>query len=201
MPDFYSGGGYHVIVVKAVDDAAGVARVGDLADEWIDLPLADLAQAWARIRKQKHRLVGVTRGDAPIDLRSAVIDGMRACVAGLTTEKRSNFSLAGIKTWTECLHGNETKDSWSQIFKPGPNLWRGLTSISDFIEHYGTGGGLMLPMFSEFLAGAASALSMPELEPAAVRYAALGAEWTELAESWPTRRCLKTSQSSDARAS
>ncbi len=33
VPDFYSGG-YHVIVVQAVDESAGVARVGDLADEW-----------------------------------------------------------------------------------------------------------------------------------------------------------------------
>ncbi len=66
------------------------------------------------------------------------------------------------------------------ILKPGSNLWRGLTSIVDFIEHYGTGGGVMRPMFSEFLSGAANVLSEPKRKASSARYTALEEEWTRL---------------------
>jgi hypothetical protein len=55
--------------------------------------------------------------------------------------------------------------------------------IYDFIEHYGTGGGLCRHLFSEFLNETADALRNPDLATLAEQYAALGRGWSELAEA------------------
>jgi hypothetical protein len=71
MPEHWSGGGYHVVLVYELDLAQGRASVGDLADLPISLSLQELAVARARIGKQKHRLLGLTGEPAPIDLAAA----------------------------------------------------------------------------------------------------------------------------------
>lgn len=60
MPAAWSGGGYHVITVYAIDDAAGTALIGDLTDAPIHIPLAELAHARGRIKKQQHRLLALS---------------------------------------------------------------------------------------------------------------------------------------------
>ena len=53
----------------------------------------------------------------------------------------------------------------------------------DFIEHFGTGGGLSRHLFATFLHEAAELLGHTSLGDAAGRYAELGAEWSALAEA------------------
>ena len=182
MPEHWSGGGYHVVVVYELDLAQGRASVGDLADSPITLSLQELAVARARIGKQKHRLLGLTGEPAPIDLEAAIRAGLRACHNGLTRGRSSNFTLEGFKNWGEQLVA-PGKEGWPAKFPPGRNLWRGLTSILDFTEHYGTGGGLARPLFSDFLQEASRALDRPDLAELAERYAQLGAAWSALAEA------------------
>jgi hypothetical protein len=182
MPEYWSGGGYHVIVVYEVDVAQGQATVGDLADLPITISLQELAVARARIGKQKHRLLGLTGEPAAIDLAAAIQDGLRACQAGLTKGRSSNFTLAGFQNWGEQMVA-PGKEGWQAKFPAGPNLWRGLTSILDFTEHYGTGGGLTRPLFSDFLKEASQALERPDLAELAERYAELGAAWSALSEA------------------
>ena len=182
MPEHWSGGGYHVIVVYGVEVAQGQASVGDLADSPISINLQELAVARARIGKQKHRLLGLTGEPAPIDLGAAIQEGLRACHAGLTKGRSSNFTLEGFQNWGEQLVA-PGKEGWPAKFPPGRNLWRGLTSILDFTEHYGTGGGLARPLYSDFLQEASQALGRPDLAELAERYAELGAAWTALAEA------------------
>ena len=182
MPEHWSGGGYHVIVVYAVDAAQGQASVGDLVDSPITVSLEELAVARARIGKQKHRLLGLTGEPAPIDLGAAIQDGLRACQAGLTKGRSSNFTLEGFQNWGEQLVATG-KEGWPAKFPPGRNLWRGLTSILDFTEHYGTGGGLTRPLFSDFLQEASQALERPDLAELAELYSELGVAWSALAEA------------------
>ena len=48
MPGMWSGGGYHVVTVYAIKDEDATALIGDLTDDPISIPLADLAAArWA----------------------------------------------------------------------------------------------------------------------------------------------------------
>jgi hypothetical protein len=188
MPAHMSGGGYHVINIFSIDDAAGTARIGDLTDEPIDMPLSDLATARARIKKQKNRLLTLGGAKATPDLRPLVREGLRACHAGLRGEggvksAKGNFSLDVLAKWAKRLHGTSDKESWEHMFPPGKRLWMGLTSVYDFIEHYGTGGGLCRPIFAEYLAEAAAALKDDQLKRLAQRYAVLGNQWSALADA------------------
>jgi hypothetical protein len=69
------------------------------------------------------------------------------------------------------------------MFPRGQHLWAGLTSIHNYIEYYGTGGGLTRPLYSETLTEAARLLDRPGLRQLAKDYAALGRAWTTLAET------------------
>jgi hypothetical protein len=187
VPTACGGGSYHVVTVYRIDEA-GTALVGDLTDEPIPVPLAALAEARAGIKKDRNRLLRVTGVPGPIDLAAAVRDGLRACVAGLTGEgapksARSQFSLDAIGRWAERLHGSKDKERWERVFPPGGRLWQGLVSVHEYIEHYGTGGGLCRPLFADFLTEASVALGRPELRSLAERYADLGRAWGELAEA------------------
>lgn len=183
MPATWSGGAYHVVVIHGVDDAAGTALVGDLADDPVEVPLADLAKARGRIKKFKNRLLAVDRAPASPDLAPLVRSGIRACVDSLTTCKMKNYRLDAFANWAERLDGSKTADSWEKMFPPGHRLYQGLRSIAEYIEYYGTGGGLSRPMFAEFLEEAGTALSDPALTAAAAQYARLGQEWSALAEA------------------
>jgi len=180
MPASWSGGGYHVIVIYGT--GGGSASVGDLADEPIDVPLEQLATARGRIRKQKHRLLALEGPSGALDLQKAILDGIHASATGLVAGRMKNFTVDSFGTWAAQLEGSRAKDSWSRMFPPGPRLWRGLTSVYDFIENYGTGGGLSRPLMAEFLEEAADATGDRRLRPLAERYAALGRGWSNVAD-------------------
>jgi hypothetical protein len=180
MPAAWAGGGYHVITVYDLDRAAGTATVGDLTDEPIVLPLTELAAARARIKSFKHRLLAAGRGKRSPPLRDLVRGGVAACVDGLRKAKQKNFRLDAFREWADRLDGRGP-DSWEASFPPGHRLYQGLWSITEFIEHSGTGGGLCRPLFAEFLAESAAALGDRGLERLAARYAGLGESWSALA--------------------
>src|SRR3982750_3396646 len=76
-----------------------------------------------------------------------------------------------------------TGTAGSACFTPGARLWRGLTSINEYVEHYGTGGGLSWPLFAEFLGKAAEALGRKPMRIVADQYAELGRAWSALADA------------------
>jgi hypothetical protein len=183
LPASWSGGGYHVITIYAIDDATGSATIGDLADQPISISLGDLAQARGRIKKFKNRLMALEPAEQPPALPVLVRSGIQACVDGLVRCKMKNYRLDAFKLWADKLDGSKVADSWEKIFPPGPLLYTGLWSVYEFIERFGTGGGLCRTIFAEFLAEAATALKDPKLTAVAKRYADLGRDWTALAEA------------------
>jgi hypothetical protein len=98
-------------------------------------------------------------------------------------QRMANFTLTSFRTWGQRMHDSKDKESWEQLFRPGPNLWRGLFSIYNCIEHYGSGGGLCRPMFAAFLEEAAEYLADARLTSLAGTYADLGRRWSELADA------------------
>ena len=183
MPAKFGGGAYHVVAIHGVEDAAATALAGDLADDPVPVPLANLAQARGRIKKFKNRILAVDRAPASPDLAPLVRSGIGACIDALTTCKMKNFRLDAFAKWAEQLEGSKAPDSWQKMFPPGHRLYQGLSSVTEYIEYYGTGGGLSRPMFAEFLEEAGTALSDPALTAAAAKYAELGRGWTALADA------------------
>ncbi len=181
MSTCVSGGGYHVITVYRVTDEE--ALIGDLTDEPVSISLNDLAEARARIKKQKNRVMTVSSPQEDIDLREAVLAGIQACHDGLMNQRMKNFTLEAFKTWADRIHGSSGKDSWEQAFPPGHRLLQGLRSVYDFVEHYHTGGGLMRPLYAEFFREAAEALDDEAFVPLAEMYAELGRQWSDLADA------------------
>jgi hypothetical protein len=181
LPQAYSGMMYHLVTVYDADPEAGMARIGDAADEPIEIPLAALAEARGRIKSQKNRLLQVNGAARPLDLSKVVNDGLRACHEALTSPKMKNFSLEAFRVWADRIHGSSGKESWDRMFPLGAHLWRGLTSIYEYIEIHGTGGGLMRPLYAEFFAEAAGVLGDPVLRELGERYAELGRGWSALA--------------------
>jgi hypothetical protein len=96
---------------------------------------------------------------------------------------RTNFRLEALKVWADRLHQSKDPESWERIFAAPANLWRALTGVYEYIESYGTGGGLCRTLFADGLAEAAEVLAQEPLLALAKRYAELGAQWTELAEA------------------
>jgi Domain of unknown function (DUF4872)/Butirosin biosynthesis protein H, N-terminal len=180
MPAMWSGGGYHIAVVYRIAD--GSALVGDLADQPFTVSLPDLSVARSRIKKDKQRILSVEK-TGTVNLKKAVADGLRACHAGLTSARQANFTLKAFGDWADRLDGATSRDSWERVFPPGHRMWQGLRSVHDFIENYGTGGGLMRPLFGEFLHEAGRALKNSRLEALGKRYAAVGELWSELADA------------------
>lgn len=180
LPAYFSGGGYHIVVVYEVDGSS--ARVGDLADAPFTVSLDEFATARGRIKKDKQRILSVEKS-RPLDLKQAVIEGLRACHAGLTGSRQANFNLKAFGDWGERLYGSKTRESWDQVFPLGHRLWQGLRSVHEYTEHYGTGGGLQRPMFAEFLEEAGKTLKLPRLNQLSQRYTALGRRWSELADA------------------
>lgn len=183
LPASWSGGGYHVITIYGIDDDAATATIGDLADRPTPISLSDLAQARGRIKKFKNRLLALEPAESTPALPALVRSSIQACVDGLVKCKMKNYRLDAFKTWADRLDGSKAADSWEKIFTPGPLLYTGLWSVYEFIERFGTGGGLCRPIFAEFLAEAGGALDDPKLKALATRYAELGRDWTALAEA------------------
>ena len=189
MPQTYAGMASHLVVLHAIDSASSTARVSDLTDEPIEIPLDELTRARARIRKEKNRVLALrARGGKAPTLATLVRDGLTACHDGLLGgnaigNSTTNFSLEAFRVWGNRLHGSRDKESWDRVFTPGGRLWRGLTSINEYIEHYGTGGGLSRPLFAAFLMEAGEALGRKPLTTLAERYAELGRRWSELADA------------------
>ena len=183
MPASWSGGGYHVITIYGIDDNAGTALIGDLADQPIPIPLPDLAQARGRIKKFKNRILALEPSGKTPPLEPLVRSSIKACVDGLVKCKMKNSTLEAFKTWADKLDGSKAADSWEKIFPPGPLLYTGLWSVYEFIERFGTGGGLFRPIFAEFLGESGTALSDPKLRALAKRYAELGEDWSALARA------------------
>src|SRR5262249_45912307 len=112
--------------------------------------------------------------------------GLKECRKALTQKPKGLpgfFTLDALRVWAERLHGSDDKQSWDRVFPPGPNLWRGLTGIYSYIEHYGTGGGRCRPLSADFLTEAGEAVKDRKLRDLAQRYTELGQAWSALAEA------------------
>ena len=190
IPLEMAGGGYHVVVVRSIDAAAGTATIDDLrATETIDLDR--LERARARIAKDRNRVISVTGRAGDADLAAATTSGLRAMVDGLRNPRSSSFGLGAFDRLADRLTSDRGREARAVVFPRGRRLWVALRSVYEYVETYGTGGGLMRPMFARGLEQAVADGADPALAGIAERYAAIGRDWTALADaSLPTTERL-----------
>ena len=201
VPLEMAGGGYHVIVVRSVDAATGTATIDDLrATETIDLDRLDVARA--RIAKDRNRVISVTGRAGDTDLAGATTSGLRAMVHGLRNPRTSSFGLGAFDRLADRLTSDRGREARAVVFPRGQRLWVALRSVYEYVETYGTGGGLMRPMFARGLEQAVADGADPALAGIAERYAAIGREWSALADAalpMTERLFAETRQVLDAR--
>ena len=169
------------MVVYRYDPQGGTALLGDRAPGPVEVPAERLAAARARIRKQRNRLLSLGSAEPAVDFPGAVRAGLRAAADGPASPPTSAMTLEGVRAWAARLHGTAAKDGWPRMFPPGRHLWGALRAVYEFVEHWGSGGGLMRPMHAEFLREAAVLLGDRRLDGVAGRYDALGEAWRALA--------------------
>lgn len=176
---------YYVVTVVDASREAGTARLADLAETPVEVPLDVLADARAKHRKFKNRLVSLGSVPTELDLAAAVPPGLRACVDGFRNPQMKgfhrNFTLDALDALAARMRGSG-KDSWEQVFPPGPRLWMALASFYEYVEHYGTGGGLMRPFWADALRTASGRIE-GDLAPVASAYDSLGAAWSDAARA------------------
>ena len=179
------GGGYHVVTVHGRTDSGRGVIVGDLADNPITIDAEAFAASRKRITKFKNRLVQVTGKQKSRDPNAAAIDGLRACHSGLMGadaigKSARRFKLDAIRDWSGDLRGRGAR-SWGHVFPRGHRLWTGLTMLYEFIELYGTGGGLCRPIFADYLSSLGEQIGRSDLADIGAGYNELGEAWTGLA--------------------
>jgi hypothetical protein len=183
VPAFFKKGGYHTITIYAIDEAAGTALIGDRAKPAITIGLDDLAASRGAITSYKNRLLSITAGKEPIDVKQAVADGIRACYTELARGRIANFRLDAFKNLASAMNNAKAKDGWPKALPPGQPLFGAQLGFYLFIERYGTGGGLYRAMFADFLEEAGTILAKKELVAVAKEYRALAKEWSDLAQA------------------
>ena len=185
-PEAMQGGGYHVVAVLDVINDGRTVVIGDLADEPIEIDAKDFAAARSRVKKFKNRLMAVTKPPATIDVATAIGDALTACHAGLlgagAIGARRHYTLDALTDWADQITGTNKK-SWRHVFPRGKRMWAALTMLYEFVELYGTGGGLCRPIFAAYLAETAERFNRPKLAKMGDGYAIAGRGWSELAST------------------
>jgi len=183
LPAEFCGGMPHVVAVAGRDND----------DVWIDdrstrpmrLSLADLANARARCKTAKHRLITIDGPASPHDQKRA----MREAI--VTTARRyteppvpksfwSNCGFAGLDKWQRLLTDARDKKGWPAVFGEGARAYAGLQRAYEWISgpsgpHGGRG------VYADFLNEAARSLEDTALERAAAEYRTADALWTAIA--------------------
>jgi hypothetical protein len=157
--------------------------IGDRAKPTITVSLNDLAASRVAITSYKNRLLSITPGKKPVDLKESVTEGIRACYTELAKGRIANFRLDAFKNLANAMNSPKAKDGWPKALPPGQALFGAQLGFYLFIERYGSGGGLYRAMYSDFLEEAAEILSNKKLAAVAKEYRSLAKQWSSLAQA------------------
>jgi len=142
--------------------------------------LDEFTAARDRVCSLKNRTMTVSvKKIGKEQLKSAVRAGLKETAGDFVKPKLGTFNLPGLKEGVGLING-KNKRSWPVVF-PGERVLLPMRDLYESIE-LGTGGGLMRPMYADFLDEASDLLGWKELKGLASAYRELGKEWTAYAE-------------------
>jgi len=168
-------------VVYGLDEQTGSVQVADSSPQGVVLDLDQLLAAWSAFAPLKH--LGIAVEPSPVDLGTAVKEGIRQCAAPLLDPPtpKGNFGLNSLSKWADLLV-NKGPRGWTALFQAPHELYQGLASVFAQIELLGDGSA-MRRTYSDFLQLSAEVLGEPALAAVAGQYRACASLWTELAET------------------
>lgn len=155
--------------------------IDDLGIEPFIMKFKDFQEARSRIPYNKNRLL-ITHPPEKIQLKQAIIEGIRDCVDNMTIPSQS-FSLPGLKKWSRALNDEKIKKSWSTVFSKGVGLYSALKTIYEAIKYGESDGTGLRKMYSEFILEANNIIDAGPLEQIADHYRDIGKFWSDLAET------------------
>ncbi len=180
----------HLVVVH--DHNPEGVTLSDLAAPRVVITPEELAAARARLRKAKHRLLGLASTAPASPTRAALADAVRASLRACADELSgasaragypNNFGLAALDKWAALATDKRDKKGWPTAFRTGARLYTGLRLAYHWIETAGTGGRGFRAMYSEFLDEAAMVLDQPEVAALAADYRAIADRWGTLTDA------------------
>lgn len=188
LPKNLSGMLYHYVVVYGVDEAG--FHLSDRVPHGLIVTRKELSTARARISSSKNRLMTISPPPAKINLKDAILNGIRFGCAELNNPKIANFGLPALAKWAELVNHPTDKKGWPQVFAAGNHhFYAALRWSFVYLEIYQSPGGAFRGMYADFLDQAAAVVKRPALTEAAARYRALAAEWRALANAFLPDAC------------
>jgi hypothetical protein len=171
------------VIVYGHDEPPGTAWIADRSKVPLAVTTAELAQARARVKKDKFRVL--TLGDPdPRKLPAAVHKGIQDTIKLFTDQpprgSRENFGFAAYQRWANLLVKPKLKGSWASVFPPGRPMLAGLTSAFHWIIQNGEGLSAERDTYAAFLEEAALILERPALHEIAERFRESAQSWQDL---------------------
>ena len=180
LPEHLNGqGGHQVVAYAAVD---GAVRLDERNSAPLSVDREVLGRARARVVSYRNYLVVVTGPGADIDLRPAVVAGIRDCVSnhGGTSD---SFALPAWRKWARMLTDQRNAKAWPRVFADGHGLFDALLSVWEGVEPIGMTGGHLRGLYATFLDEAADLLGVPDLRAVAEAFRVAADRWHAVAET------------------
>ena len=176
----YNGCFSHFVTAFGLEE--GQVWVDDRARKPVLVEADDFAKARARIGSYKNRLLLLESNGGELDVAAAVTAGIEDCIEHLGRDSQT-FAIPVYQKWAKMMTDTKNKKGWPVVFKDGKGLYSTLRSIHEGIKLFGTDGGGLRTMYSNFLSEAAPILNNNALNDAAERYKALGQLWAAFADA------------------
>jgi hypothetical protein len=183
LPREYAKGWVHTVLITGVDDSKGSVQVCDTAQRPLSCTLADLAYARAAITLLKNRVMTIGPPTGPIDFKKATTEGIKVCIEGLSNQPIANFGLSAFKKWADLVTDETDKKAWPAVMSQSGRMLASLVEAYESLEVKGTGGGLLRPLYADFLVEAAEITKKPSLLQASNAYREAGALWSKVADA------------------
>ncbi len=171
------------ILVFGYDEAQDAVMIADRSRTALRVTPAQLAQARARVKKDRFRVLTLGNPD-PHKLPAAVSKGIWDTIRLFTDQppkgSRENFGFAAYQRWRNLLLNPKMKNSWARVFPPGRPMLAGLTSAFFSTIVNGETNGAERDTYADFLDEASVILGKPALVGVGQEFRACAVAWEAL---------------------
>jgi len=157
-----------------------------LVDDRAPMPFTISREALEEARQtqpyMKARLLDFALPKKAIDVAAAVAGGINTMIEYSLNPPIKNFGIPAFEKWADLVVNKKDKKGWPTVMATDTALGGALLGAYQSIET-DTGGGLLRPLYAEFLTEAGKQTKNKGLIAAAKESEALGKQWTDFAHA------------------